>query len=98
MQKELQEKSKAINMLEEQFEELKKRKPLSDDEEDVTDIVQSQFLPAHLINEMMGGYDNKKEKSKNAKVEEKKSEAPSMNQSIDEDELEEMYSARLKFD
>ena len=41
-----QHQSKAINMLEEQFEELKKRKPLSDDEEEPSEdmFVQSQFL------------------------------------------------------
>ena len=74
-------------MLEEQFEELKKRKPLSDDEEEPSEemFVQSQFLPAHLINEMMGGYDGKKEKSKNTKIEEKKSEPVSIDQSIDEE-------------
>ena len=74
-------------MLEEQFEELKKRKPLSDDEEEASEdmFVQSQFLPAHLLNEMMGGYDSKKEKSKNTKTEEKKSEPVSIDQSIDEE-------------
>lgn len=59
--------------------------------------MQSQFLPSHLINEMMGGYDNKLAKNDDKKVE-KKSEPASVHESMDEEMLEEMYASRLKFD
>lgn len=55
MQRDLEEKSQSIDRLADQFEDLKNRKNLSDDGMEDSDnaFVQSQFLPAHLIGEMM---------------------------------------------